>query len=59
MGTVVGTGTAVVVGTGTAVAVLDLTAIGQNVSVEQWYGGLLRRAGFQLDPSGAVEEAQC
>src|SRR5436309_4294039 len=30
---------------GIRVAVLDLTAIGQNLSVEQWYGGLLRRVG--------------
>src|SRR6202047_4012079 len=42
---------------GVAVAVLDLTALGQNLSVEQWYGGLLRRVGLQLDPSGALEEA--
>ena len=42
---------------GIAVAVLDLTAIGQNLTVEQWYGGLLRRVGLQLDPSGALEEA--
>jgi hypothetical protein len=42
---------------GIAVAVLDLTAIGQKLSVEQWYGGLLRRVGLQLDPSGALEEA--
>src|SRR2546428_11247241 len=41
---------------GTAVAVLDLTAIGQNLTAEQWYGGLLRRLGRQLDPSGDLEE---
>src|SRR5712692_4324097 len=41
---------------GVAVAVLDLTAIGQNLTVEQWYGGLLRRVGRQLDPSGEMEE---
>src|SRR5687767_4649008 len=41
---------------GAAVAVLDLTAIGQNLSPEQWYGGLLRRLGRQLDPSGALED---
>src|SRR5437762_5826919 len=39
-----------------AVVVLDLTAIGQNLSAEQWYGGLLRRVGRQLDPSGGLEE---
>ena len=34
---------------GTAVAVLDLTAIGQNLSIEQWYDGLTARLGQQLD----------
>src|SRR5947209_8660499 len=34
---------------GVAVAVLDLTAIGQSLSVEQWYDGLLRRVGRPLD----------
>ena len=34
---------------GIAVAVLDLTAIGQNLSLEQWYDGLLSRLGQQLD----------
>lgn len=34
---------------GTSVAVLDLTAIGQNVQAEQWYGGLLGQIGQQLD----------
>src|SRR5499426_2606217 len=34
---------------GAGVAVLDLTAIGQNVSAEQWYGGLLTQLGQQLD----------
>src|ERR1051326_327150 len=34
---------------GIAVAVLDLTAIGQNLSAEQWYGGLLSQMGQQLD----------
>ncbi|MBS1790010.1 MAG: AAA-like domain-containing protein [Acidobacteria bacterium] len=31
------------------VAVLDLTAIGQNVNAEQWYGGLLGQLGQQFD----------
>src|SRR5262249_48101581 len=35
---------------GFAVVILDLTGVGQNLSVEQWYGGLLRRIGQQLDP---------
>src|SRR5881392_3680581 len=41
---------------GAAVVVLDLTAIGQNLTAEQWYGGLLRRVGLQLDPDGDLEE---
>src|SRR5262249_11429221 len=34
---------------GRAVAVLDFTAIGQNLSPEQWYGGLLHHLALQLD----------
>ena len=41
---------------GGQVAILDLTAIGQNLSPEQWYGGLLRRLGRQLDATGDLEE---
>src|SRR5689334_1314944 len=41
---------------GVRVAVLDLTAVGQNLTAEQWYGGLLRRLGAQLDPDGTLEE---
>src|SRR4051812_30267928 len=33
---------------GVSVAVLDLTAVGQNVSVEQWYHGMLDIAGEEL-----------
>jgi hypothetical protein len=33
---------------GVAVAVLDLTAIGQNLTLEQWYDGLIARLGQQL-----------
>ncbi len=33
---------------GVAVAVVDLTALGQTLTVDQWYGGLLRRIGRQL-----------
>ncbi len=33
---------------GVAVAVLDLTALGQNLSVEQWYYGLLEQLGRHL-----------
>ncbi|HLH52778.1 MAG TPA: AAA-like domain-containing protein [Verrucomicrobiae bacterium] len=32
-----------------AVAVLDLTAIGQNLTLEQWYDGLISRMGQQFD----------
>lgn len=34
---------------GANVAVLDLTAIGQNVTPEQWYGGLLSQMAQQFD----------
>src|SRR5258708_7862252 len=30
------------------VAVLDLTAIGQNLTAEQWYDGLMAKLGVQL-----------
>jgi len=33
---------------GRRVAVLDLTALGQNLTVEQWYSGLLSRTGAQM-----------
>jgi WD40 repeat protein len=33
---------------GIAVAVLDLTAVGQNVTPEQWYGGLIMQLGYRL-----------
>src|ERR671938_765001 len=41
---------------GVAVAVLDLTAIGQNLSPEQWYDGLLGRVGQQLDLEDELED---
>jgi WD40 repeat protein len=34
---------------GITVVALDLTAIGQNLSPEQWYGGLLSQMGEQLE----------
>lgn len=34
---------------GTQVAILDLTAVGQNLGPEQWYGGLLSQIGHQLE----------
>ncbi len=41
---------------GVRVVNLDLTALGQNLSVEQWYHGLLGMVGRQLDPSGDLED---
>src|SRR6202162_3999325 len=41
---------------GIAVVVLDLTAIGQNLSPEQWYGGLLLQLGRKLDLEDELEE---
>jgi WD40 repeat protein len=41
---------------GIAVVVLDLTAIGQNLSPEQWYGGLLRRLGRQLELEDELDD---
>ncbi len=34
---------------GFTVAVLDLTAIGQNLTAEQWYDGLMAKLGVQLE----------
>lgn len=41
---------------GATVAVLDLTAIGQNLTVEQWYDGLMARLGQQLDLEDEILE---
>ncbi len=41
---------------GVRVAVLDLTAIGQNVSVEQWYYTLLCRLGEKLGVEEALDD---
>ncbi len=41
---------------GINVAVLDLTAIGQNLTPEQWYDGLLVRAGRQLRLEDELED---
>jgi hypothetical protein len=38
-----------------SVAVLDLTAIGLNVTPEQWYNGLMERLGIQLDREDELE----
>src|SRR5438128_218715 len=37
------------------VAILDLTAIGQNLTPEQWYDGLLARLGRELDLEDELE----
>src|SRR5262249_5378996 len=41
---------------GAAVAHLDLTAIGQNLTAEQWYDGLLGFLGRQLELEEELEE---
>lgn len=38
------------------VAILDLTSIGQNLSAEQWYGGLAVEMGRQLGCEDEIEE---
>ena len=40
-----------------SVAVIDLTALGQNLSIEQWYNGLLERVGEQLKLEDELEDA--
>src|SRR5260370_33768442 len=42
---------------GTRVAVLDLTSLGQNLTTEQWYNGLLERVGQQFGREDGLEEA--
>src|SRR5215468_9308321 len=41
---------------GVGVAILDLTAIGQNLTAEQWYDGLLGRIGQRLQLEDEIEE---
>jgi len=43
---------------GAQVALIDLTALGVNLTVEQWYQGMLTRIGRQLDREDAVEEGE-
>jgi hypothetical protein len=40
---------------GVQVILLDLTAVGQNLTAEQWYDGLLRLMGMQLDLEAELE----
>src|SRR5215831_10140969 len=41
---------------GVTVAVIDLTSIGQHLTIEQWYNGLLDAVGQQLDLEDELEE---
>src|SRR5438445_3186361 len=41
---------------GVAVTAFELTALGQNLTVEQWYDGLLSRIGRDLDLEEELEE---
>src|SRR5205807_5905761 len=41
---------------GTTVALLDLTALGQNLTPEQWYQGLLELLALRLDLEDELEE---
>ncbi len=41
---------------GSGVAILDLTAIGQNLDPEQWYGGLINQMGPQLECEEELED---
>ena len=41
---------------GFSVPVLDLTSLGQNLTSEQWYNGLLERIGQQLELEDELEE---
>lgn len=41
---------------GNAIAILDLTAVGQNLSPEQWYDGLLTLLGDQVHLEDALED---
>src|SRR5438034_10052022 len=40
---------------GVTVAVLDLTSMGQTLTIEQWYDGLLARLGQQFDLEDELE----
>lgn len=40
---------------GCAAAILDLTGLGQNLTCEQWYDGLLLRLGQQLQLESAID----
>jgi hypothetical protein len=42
---------------GTRVAVLDLTSLGQNLTIDQWYNGLLERVGQQFGREEELEDS--
>src|SRR3989442_3473121 len=42
---------------GLRVAVLDLTSLGQNLTAEQWYNGVLERIGQQLSFEDELEKS--
>jgi WD40 repeat protein len=41
---------------GISTAIIDLTGVGQNLSLDQWYGGMLRRIGRQLDLEDEIDD---
>ena len=42
---------------GVGVAVLDLTGLGQNLTAEQWYNGILERIGQQISVEDELEKS--
>ena len=42
---------------GVTCVILDLTAIGQNLDAERWYGGLLNQLGQQVDLEDELDDA--
>ena len=42
---------------GVICAILDLTAIGQNLDAERWYGGLLNQLGQQVGLEDELDDA--
>src|SRR5205823_1176221 len=41
---------------GVTCAVLDLTAVGQNLTIDRWYDGLLNMMGWQFDLEDELED---
>ena len=42
---------------GVTCVILDLTAIGQNLDAERWYGGLLNQLGQQVGLEDELDDA--